>query len=62
MSGQQFTRLSTTGCPANVPVACCVDRVPDEPLQLPASMAVIMGLSGALWGVVWYVGHNIIGP
>ncbi len=61
MSGQQFTLSSANDCHADGLVVCGTDRLPDEPFQLPASIAVIVGLSGALWGVVWYVGHNIMG-
>lgn len=61
MPGQQLTRLSTADCHADVLAACRIGHVLDEPFPLPASMAIIAGLSGVLWGVLWYASQGIMG-
>lgn len=61
MPEQQFTRSSIADHNSGGIASGWVDHVPDEPCSLPASIAVIAGLSGVLWGVVWHVGRGIIG-
>ncbi len=60
MPEQQFT-LPIVDYDAGGIVSDWVGQMPDESCSLPASIAVIASLSGALWGIVWHVGRGIVG-